>query len=129
MENRELTKAEEQVMLHLWNLNKGFLADIVETFPEPRPAYTTIATVIRVLVKKGFIGFTAYGKSNEYFPVVSKDQYFKGKARNILTNFYHSSPSKLVSFFATDESLSIEQLEEIRKLIDERIENFKKKES
>lgn len=69
---KELTKAEEQVMQYLWEIEKGFLADIVDQFPDPKPAYTTISTVVRVLVNKGFIGFKTYGKSNQYFPKISK---------------------------------------------------------
>ena len=70
MAHKELTKAEEQVMQILWGLSKGFLKDIVASFPKPRPAYTTVSTVIRVLVKKNFIGFKTYGKINEYYPLI-----------------------------------------------------------
>jgi len=74
---KELTKAEEQVMQYLWDIKKGFLKDIVDKYPEPKPAYTTISTVVRVLVNKGFIGFKTYGKSNEYYPLSSKKEYAK----------------------------------------------------
>jgi BlaI family transcriptional regulator, penicillinase repressor len=129
MENKELTKAEEQVMQNLWKLEKGFLADIVDSFPLPRPAYTTIATVIRVLVKKGFIGFHAYGKSNEYFPMISKDKYFQGQVNSIIRNFYGGSASSFASFFTNSEKLELKELEEIRSLIEHKISEHKKKSS
>jgi len=88
MENKELTKAEEQVMQFLWKVNKGFLKDIVDQFPVPKPAYTTVSTVIRVLVKKGFIGYNTYGKIHEYYPLVSKGDYFQNHVKSIITNYF-----------------------------------------
>jgi BlaI family transcriptional regulator, penicillinase repressor len=121
---RELTKAEEQVMQHLWDLEKGFLKDIVERYPEPRPAYTTVSTVIRVLVKKGFIGFNTYGKVNEYFPLITKAKYFQSSLKPKLSSYLSSSPSTLASFF-TNSKMSLEELEEIRDLIDDKIRKLK----
>ncbi len=82
----ELTKAEVQVMHYLWELEKSFLKDIVEAFPEPRPAYTTISTVIRVLVRKGYVGFNTYGKVHEYYPKISRKAYFRKHVKSILVN-------------------------------------------
>jgi len=93
---QELTKAEEQVMQNLWKLKKGFLKDIVGQFPEPRPAYTTVSAVIRVLVKKGFIGFNSYGKVNEYYPKLAKNEYAKGQFKETLQYEYQR---KLLSQF------------------------------
>ena len=84
----ELTKAEEQVMQYVWKLEKAFLKDIVEQFPEPKPAYTTISTVVRVLVKKEFLKFKTYGKIREYYPSVSKDTYFKRHMKEVIGNFF-----------------------------------------
>jgi len=123
---KELTKAEEQVMQYLWELEKGFLKDIVEKFPEPRPAYTTVSTVIRVLVKKQFIGFKTYGKINEYFPLVSKAKYFQNKMKPIVSNYLSGSPATLASFFSTAK-LSLTELEEIKQLIDDKIKKLKGK--
>ncbi|HEX8060643.1 MAG TPA: BlaI/MecI/CopY family transcriptional regulator [Cyclobacteriaceae bacterium] len=123
---KQLTRAEEQVMQILWELKKGFLKDVVEGFPEPTPAYTTVSTVIRVLTKKGFISFKTYGKTNEYFPTLTKAEYFKNSLKPIINNYIEGSPTRLASFF-TNESISLSDLEEIRQLIDERIKKLKKK--
>ena len=93
---KELTKAEEQIMQYLWKLEKGFLKDIVEQFPEPKPAYTTVSTVIRVLVKKGFISFNTYGKVHEYYAMVGKRDYTKAFFSGIFNSFFEglSTPYK-----------------------------------
>jgi BlaI family transcriptional regulator, penicillinase repressor len=122
---KELTKAEEQVMQYLWEMEKAFLKDIVEKFPLPRPAYTTISTVIRVLVKKEFIGYKTYGKVNEYFPLITKNKYFQNKIKPIISNYMTGSPSTFVSFF-NNSKLSLTELEEIRGLIDDKIKKLKK---
>lgn len=122
---KELTKAEEQVMQYLWALEKGFLKDIVERFPEPRPAYTTVSTVIRVLVKKGFIGFNTYGKVNEYYPLISKSKYFRSTIKPMISNYITGSPEAFASFF-NNAKLTLTELEEIRKMIDERIRKIRK---
>jgi predicted transcriptional regulator len=122
---KELTKAEEQVMQYIWELEKGFLKDIVEKFPEPKPAYTTISTVIRVLVKKGFINFNTYGKVHEYYPLISKSSYSKQSFRNFMSNFFNNSSKNFASFFTKDNDLTLTELEEMRTLIDEEIEKQK----
>lgn len=124
---KELTKAEEQVMQYLWSIKKGFLKDIVEQFPEPRPAYTTISTVIRILVKKGFIAFNTYGKTHEYYPKVEKSEYFKNHFKGIIRNFFNGSPTKFASFFANNEEMDLTQLEEIKDLVNKKIDEIKNK--
>ena len=124
MENKELTKAEEQVMQILWKINKGFLKDIVDRFPVPKPAYTTVSTVIRVLVKKEFIGYNTYGKINEYYPLISKNDYFRNHVKSIITNYFHGSTPEFASFFA-NEQLKLSELEEIKKMIEETIDKIK----
>jgi BlaI family penicillinase repressor len=89
MENKELTKAEEQVMQILWKIKKGFLKDIVDRFPDPKPAYTTVSTVIRVLVKKGTIDYKTFGKIHEYFPMISKTDYFQNHVTLIILMVLH----------------------------------------
>jgi BlaI family transcriptional regulator, penicillinase repressor len=125
MNKDSLTKAEEQVMQYLWDLRKGFLKDIVDKFPEPRPAYTTVSTVIRVLVKKGFIGFKTYGKTNEYFPLIDKQKYFTSRLKPIVSR-YLNSPEAFASFF-TNENLNLSEMEEIKKIVDEKIRALKRK--
>ena len=122
---KELTKAEEQVMQYLWEIKKGFLKDIVDQFSDPKPAYTTISTVVRVLVNKGFIGFKTYGKSNEYHPKVGKKEYTKAFFKGITKSFFNNSASKLVSFFASENDLSLSELEQLKKQVEEQIEKKK----
>ena len=122
---KELTKAEEQVMQYLWDLKKSFLKDIVEKFPEPRPAYTTVQTVVRVLTKKKFIGFETFGKTNQYFPLVSKNNYFRGHFKGVINNFFNGSTSNFASFFTDDEDLSISDLENMKQLIESKISKLK----
>ncbi len=101
---KELTKAEQQVMHHIWELKKSFLKDIVEAFPEPRPAYTTISTVIRVLVKKGFVGYNTYGKIHEYFAKISRQSYFRTHVKSLINNHFDGSVVSFASFFTGDEA-------------------------
>ncbi len=126
MESKELTKAEEQVMQYLWKIGKGFLKDIVDQFPPPGPAYTTVSTVIRVLVKKGFIGYNVYGKIHEYYPLVSKNEYFRDHVKSIITNYFHGSAPEFASFFA-NEQMKLSELEEIKQMIEEKINAIKSK--
>ena len=118
---KELTKAEEQLMQILWGLEKAYLKDIVEQYPDPAPAYTTISTVVNVLVKKGFIGFETHGKSREYFPLISKEKYTRQSMNGLMSSFFDNSAKQFASFFASQKDLSVEELQEIRKLIDEQI--------
>lgn len=126
MKQKELTKAEEQVMQFLWKLERGFLKDIVESFPIPRPANTTVSTVIRVLVGKKFIGYKTYGKSNEYYPLISKAEYFNRKLKPIVANYFNGSIANVTSFFANAQ-LNLSELEAVKKLIEEKIKNLKTK--
>ena len=122
---KELTKAEEQLMQILWGLEKAYLKDIVEQYPDPAPAYTTISTVVNVLVKKGFIGFETHGKSREYYPLISKEKYTRQSMNGLMSSFFDNSAKKFASFFASQEELSVEELKAIRKLIDEQISQRK----
>ena len=119
---KELTKAEEQVMQYLWKIKKGFLKDIVEQYPDPKPANTTISTVIRVLVKKGYIDYNTYGKSNEYFAIISKKKYTKTFFNGYIKKFFNNSASNLFSFFAKENNMSLQELEELKLEIEKQIE-------
>lgn len=123
---KQLTRAEEQVMQVLWTLKSAYVRDILDKFPEPKPAYNTVSTIIRILEKKGFVGYNAHGKSHEYFPLITKKiyrkQYFKGFVQNYFENSYQS----LTSFFTKEQNLSLKELEEIRLLIDQEIERKSK---
>jgi predicted transcriptional regulator len=122
---KELTKAEEQVMQFLWKLKKAFLKDIVEQFPEPRPAYTTVSTVIRVLVTKKFIGFNTYGKIHEYYPLVSKSDYLETQFKVTVKDYFNGSLTNFATFFAGDKDLNLTELEEIRNIVEEQIKKRK----
>jgi BlaI family penicillinase repressor len=122
---KELTKAEEQVMKSLWKIKKGYLKEIIEQFPSPRPAYTTIATVIGVLVKKEIVGFKQNGNNREYFPLVKKEIYFARHIKQIIGNFFNNSAPQFASFFANETDLSLEELEEMKTLIDDKIKSYK----
>lgn len=124
---KELTKAEEQVMQFVWKLEKAFLKEIVEQFPEPRPAYTTISTVVRVLVKKEFLNFDTYGKVRQYYASVSKDTYFKRHMKQVIGNFFSGSPSKFALFFTDNEDLNLTELEKMKLMLENKIEKLKQK--
>ncbi|HYG20384.1 MAG TPA: BlaI/MecI/CopY family transcriptional regulator [Ohtaekwangia sp.] len=126
MATRELTRAEEQVMQIIWDLKTAFLKDIVEKFPDPRPAYTTVSTVIRVLVKKEFIGYKTYGKTNQYYPLISKAQYFNSRVKPALSNYLEDAPAAFASYFS-QAKLNLSELQEIKQLIDEKIKKLKHK--
>ncbi len=123
---KELTKAEEQVMKYVWELKKSFLKDIIEMYPEPKPAYTTVQTVVKVLTKKKFIGFETFGKTNQYYPLISKNDYFRKYVKVMVKNFFNNSVNNFASFFTSDESLSISELEEMKELIESKIKAIKK---
>ncbi len=123
---KKLTKAEEQIMHVLWELEKGFVNDIVTLLPEPKPAYNTVSTIVRILEQKGFIAHKAYGRTHEYYPMVNKEDYSREYLNNFTRNYFSSSYKALASFFAQSETLSINELEEIKLLVEEQIENHKK---
>ena len=108
---KELTKAEEQVMQILWKLKKGFVKDVIDQVPEPKPAYNTVSTIIRILERKGFVGYKAYGKTHEYFPLVDRDDYSKFYLKNFVSNYFEGSFENLVSFFAKENDMNIKEVE------------------
>lgn len=123
---KELTRAEEQVMQILWKLGKGYINDLLEYFPMPKPAYNTVSTIVRILEKKGFIDHEADGKSYIYFPIVSKSEYTKHSLGQLLNGYFSNSYKQMVSFFAHDEKLTLTELEEMKRLIDNQILNKQK---
>jgi BlaI family transcriptional regulator, penicillinase repressor len=118
---KELTRAEEQVMHILWDLRRGFVRDILERFPNPRPAYNTVSTIVRILEKKGFVGYTAYGKTHEYFPLIEKNQYRSFTLSNLVSNYFGGSFENLVSFFARDRRMDAREVEEVLKNVQEEL--------
>jgi BlaI family transcriptional regulator, penicillinase repressor len=114
---KELTKAEDQVMQILWKLEKAFVKDIVEEMPEPKPAYNTVSTIVRILESKGFVTHKSYGKTHEYYPAVSKEKYSKFYLNNMLTGYFNGSFQNLVSFFAKENNLDAKDMEALLKQI------------
>ncbi|PAW93711.1 transcriptional regulator [Mucilaginibacter sp. MD40] len=125
MKLKELTKAEEQIMQILWQLKEGIVKDILEQMPEPKPAYNTVSTVVRVLEGKGFIDHKAYGNSHVYFPLISEADYKKFSIDKLMTNYFDNSYKSLVSFIADEKKLGVKELDELSALI-EKLKSEKK---
>ena len=112
---QELTKAEEQVMQILWTIEQGFVKDVLEEMEEPKPAYNTVSTIIRILEKKGFVGFEAFGKTHRYYPIISREHYKTQLSKSLVSRYFEGSLENLVSFFAKKEEISIDELDAILK--------------
>ncbi|MFZ4739830.1 MAG: BlaI/MecI/CopY family transcriptional regulator [Bacteroidales bacterium] len=123
---KELTKAEEQVMQLIWEIKQGFVKDILDRMEEPKPAYNTVSTIVRILEKKGFVGYIAYGKTHQYYPLVSKEDYRKELMGGVVKNYFSNSFRQLVSFFAEEKQLSLKELEELKSIVDQEIIKQKK---
>jgi BlaI family transcriptional regulator, penicillinase repressor len=108
---KTLTKAEEQVMQVLWKLGKGFLKEIIESTPEPKPHSNTIATILKILVEKGFVEYSVYGRNNLYKPLISQTEYGKKSVNQLVKSYFNGSPARLVSQFINDQKLSEAELE------------------
>ena len=124
---KELTRAEEQVMQILWKIEKGFVNDILQHFPEPKPAYNTVSTIVRILEKKKFVSYHAFGKAHQYYALVLKEEYTKMFMSRFMKGYFSDSYKEMASFFTRDKSVSISDLEEIRKIMDEEIKKQKGK--
>lgn len=122
---KELTKAEDQIMQVLWKLQKAFVKEIIEQLPEPKPAYNTVSTIVRILEKKEFVGHEAFGKTFRYYPLISKKDYSKFYLKSFVGNYFSNSYKQMVSFFTKEESLSLEEMEEMRKMLDSQINKKK----
>lgn len=114
---KDLTKAEEQIMQAIWSIEKGFAKDILAALPEPRPAYNTVLTVVRVLVQKGFVKYQTYGKSNEYYPTISKEAYSARQFQSLKKNYFNGSNAQFLSFFMKENKLDLKELTDIIDLI------------
>jgi len=117
MEIKDLTKAEEQIMQILWQLEKGFVKDVMDHIPEPKPAYNTVSTIIRILETKGFIGHEAFGKSHQYHPVISKEDYKRHATEKLLGNYFENSVESMFSFFVKEDKVDLSDVDEILKMI------------
>jgi BlaI family penicillinase repressor len=118
-----LTKAEERIMQILWDLERGFIKDIQEQFPDPRPPYNTISTIVRVLVKKEIVSYKSYGGSYQYFPLISKEDYRSDQMGRLMKNYFDNSLKEVVNFFSEGKDLDVEEVDEAMKML----EDLKKK--
>ncbi|HEU4902982.1 MAG TPA: BlaI/MecI/CopY family transcriptional regulator [Flavisolibacter sp.] len=110
---KTLTKAEEQVMQVVWKIKEGFIRDIVEAFPSPKPHQNTISTLLKILVEKEFVGIKLFGRQHQYYPLVSKESYSKSSIKNLVKGYFGGSFSEAVSFMVKENSLSVEELESL----------------
>ena len=124
MEMKELTRAEEQIMQVLWQLEEAYVKDVILELPEPKPAYNTVSTIIRILETKGFVGHTAFGKSHMYHPVISKEQYQDFASDKLLSGYFDNSVNSMLSFFVKQEKIDLKEADDIMKLI-EKLKNKK----
>lgn len=118
---KKLTNAEEDVMQILWEIGQGFVKDVIDRMPEPKPPYNTVSTVIRVLEKKEFVGHKQYGNTYEYFPLVTKEAYAKVHFGDFMSNYFNNSFPKMAAFFARENNISMKDLEEMMRLTEEEL--------
>ena len=123
MKDQKLTVAEKDLMEIIWQKKAAFMKDIIEEYPEPKPATTTIATLLKRMQNKDLIGYKTYGNSREYFPKVSKEVYFKEEMTSMIDKFFNSSASQFASFFTSNTKMSQAELKELRDLIDQKIKD------
>ena len=123
---KEITKAQEDILKALWEIGDGAVSDVLDILPEPKPAYNTVATVIKVLEKKGYVNHKTYGKTNVYYPLVAKKEYGGSILKDTFKNFFNGSLNLMFSQFVKGKKVSLNELEELRKLLDNEIENYKK---
>ena len=122
---QRLTKAEEKVMQVLWALEKGFVRDILEQFPEPKPKYSTVSTITRILESKGFVDHKAYGKSHQYFPLVARDTYTRASLGRLLRDYFGGSFKNLVHFFSQHQDLDVAEVEDVIAMLEQMQEKAK----
>jgi predicted transcriptional regulator len=118
MELKELTRAEEEIMQELWLLKKAFVKDIIKRLAEPKPAYNTVSTIVRILEQKGFVAHDAFGKTHRYFPLVSKEQYTVFVTDKLRQGYFSNSMTEMMSFFVKNEKIDLKEADEILKIIE-----------
>lgn len=108
-----LNQKEEQIMQILWKINKGFVKDIIDELPEPRPPYNTVSSIVRKLESEGLIGYEAFGKTHRYFPILKQKKYKKHAFKNLLNNYFENSHTELLSYFVREEKLSEKEIKDL----------------
>ena len=122
----KLTNAEEQVMKYIWKLERAYMKNILDEFPEPKPATTTIATLLKRMTDKGFVGYNQHGSNREYFPLVKKTEYFSKQVNSMIKDYFNNSASQFASFFTNETNLNLTDLEELQQLVEQKIKTKKK---
>ena len=116
-----LTNAEEQIMKLLWKLDKAFIRDLLNEFPDPKPATTTVITLLKRMIDKGFVSYRQCGNSREYYPMVKKSDYFSDHINVLIKDFFNNSTTQFASFFTNETDMSPQELEELRDIVDKKI--------
>lgn len=122
-----LTNAEEQIMKLLWRLDKAFIRDLLNEFPDPKPAPTTVLTLLKRMIDKGFVSYKLYGNSREYYPLIKKTDYFSDHINVLIKDFFNNSTAQFASFFTNETDMNQEELKELRDLVDKKITSKKTK--
>jgi len=122
-----LTTAEEQIMKLLWRLERAFIRDLLNEFPEPKPASTTVLTLLKRMIDKGFVSYKLFGNSREYYPLIKKSDYFSDHINGLIKDFFNNSTAQFASFFANETKMNQEELKELRDLVDKKIASKKTK--
>ncbi|PAU95271.1 penicillinase repressor [Aliifodinibius salipaludis] len=118
----KLSNSEEQLMQYLWELEEAFLNDLLEKYPEPKPANSTVATLLKRMIDKGFVGYEQMGRSRQYYPLVKKSDYFSKHVNKLIKKFFNNSASQFASFFTSETELSEEELKELKTIVEKEIE-------
>lgn len=121
-----LSKTEEQIMELIWKNDRVFLKDLMDSFPDPKPAATTVATLLKRMQEKGYVGYKTFGNSRQYFPLIKKTDYFSRHINGVIKDYFNNSALQFASFFTKTSDLSASELEDLRKIIDQEIQNKKK---
>ena len=122
-----LTNAEEQIMKLLWRLDKAFIRDLLNEFPDPKPATTTVLTLLKRMIDKGFVSYKQYGNSREYYPLIKKADYFSDHINGLIKDFFNNSTAQFASFFTNETNMNQQELKELRDLVDKKISTKKTK--
>ena len=110
---QKLTKVEEEIMYHIWSLERCTVADIIKKLGTPKPPHSTISSIVRILEKKEFVAHKAYGRTHEYFPIIAKKEYSKSSLHNLVKNYFDGSANKMISFLVEENDLSLKELGEL----------------
>lgn len=121
----KLSKSEEQLMQYIWKQGKAFMNELLEMYPEPKPANTTVATLLKRMKDKGFIDYEQMGRSRQYYPLVKKSDYFSRHINGLIKKYFDDSPSSFASFFTTETDLTKEELEELQEIVQKELKKRK----